>query len=299
MNVQRDFLVVLCMTAAAPAMGQTATSIPDLSGAWNHTVLGLEQPLSGPGPLTNMSRLRTGPQAGVGNPDRLVGDYTSPILQPWAADVVKKFGEISLAGKGYPTQRNQCRPEQVPFVFANFGMQILQRPDKVTILYPYDHQFRQVRLNEPHPAHPTPRWYGDSVGHYEGDTLVVDTVAVKIGPFSMIDWFGTPFTEALHVVERYRLLDYEATKEAIARDAKEHFQMLNPDNGPLADPNYKGKGLQIHVTIEDEGVFTTPWTATVTLRRATDERMEVVCADNTLWYPGLHSAVPTADKPDF
>jgi hypothetical protein len=131
------------------------------------------------------------------------------------------------------------------------------------------------------------------------NTLVVDTVAVKMGPFSMIDWFGTPFTEALHVVERYRLLDHEATKEAIARDAKEHFQFLNPDNRPPADPGYKGNGLQIHVTIEDEGAFTTPWTATVTLRRATDERMELVCADNTLWYPEVHSAVPTADRPDF
>jgi hypothetical protein len=302
MNVYQDFLllVMLCMTPAAPVMGQTAASIPDLSGAWNHTSLnGLELPLSGPGPLTNRSRLRTGPQAGVSNGAQLVGDYTNPILQPWAAEVVKKFGEMSLAGKGYPTPRNQCWPEQVPFVFANFGMQILQRPDKVTILYPFDHQFRQVRLNEPHPAHPTPRWYGDSAGHYEGDTLVVDTVAIKMGPFSMIDWFGTPFTEALHVVERYRLLDYEATREAIARDAKEHFQFPNPDNGPPADPSYKGKGLQIHVTIEDEGAFTTPWEATVTLRRATDERMELVCADNTLWYPGVHSAIPTADKADF
>ena len=72
----------------------------------------------------------------------------------------------------------------------------------------------------------TPSWYGDSVGHYEGGTLVVDTVGVKVGRYSMIDWYGTPFTEALHLVERYRLLDYEATKEAIARDAKENFQIF-------------------------------------------------------------------------
>jgi hypothetical protein len=212
---------------------------------------------------------------------------------------VKKFGEISLAGKGYPTPRNQCWPEQVPFAFGNFGMEILQRPDKVTILYPFDHQFRQVRLNESHPEHPTPRWYGDSVGHYEGGTLVVDTVGIKPGPYSMIDWFGTPLTETLHIVERYRLLDHEATMEAIARDAKEHFQFDNPDNGPPADPNDKGNGLQIHVTIEDASVFTTPWTATVTLRRATSERLELVCADNIEWYPGMNSKVPVADEPDF
>ena len=67
-----------------------------------------------------------------------------------------------------------------------------------------------------------------SAERYEGDTLVIDTVGVKIGPFSMIDWYGTPYSEALHLVERYRLLDYEATKEAIARDAKEHAQSTNP-----------------------------------------------------------------------
>ncbi len=123
-------LVALSGSAAGPAAGQTA-AIPDISGAWNHSSLnGLELPLSGPGPVTNRSRLPTGPQAGVSNGAELVGDYANPILQPWAADVVKKLGELSLAGKGYPTPRSQCWPEQVPFVFANYGMQILQRPDK-------------------------------------------------------------------------------------------------------------------------------------------------------------------------
>jgi hypothetical protein len=103
MKVQRDFLllVTFSMTAAAPAAAQTVATVPDISGAWNHTSLnGLELPLSGPGPLINRSRLRTGPQAGASDLARLVGDHTNPILQPWAADVVKKFGEISLAGKG-------------------------------------------------------------------------------------------------------------------------------------------------------------------------------------------------------
>jgi hypothetical protein len=300
MSAPRDFLLLMTLSLAAAPPAAAQTSIPDLSGLWNHASLnGLEQPRSGPGPVTNRSRLSTGPQAGVSNGAQLVGDYTNPVLQPWAAEMLRKFGEMSLAGKGYPTPRNQCWPEQVPFVLANYGMQILQQPDKVTILYPYDHQYRQVRLNEPHPAQVTPSWYGHSVGHYEGDALVVDTVGIKVGPFSMIDWFGAPFTEALHVVERYRLLDYEATREAIARDAKEHFQFPNPDNGPAPDLSYKGKGLQIEVTVEDRGAFTTPWSATVTLRRARDERLELVCAENTQWYPGMQSAVPTADKPDF
>jgi hypothetical protein len=302
MNAPRLLLVLLpsVLLAVLPATGQVPTSIPEFSGSWNHASLnGLEPPLSGAGPVRNRSRLQTGPQAGVSDGGQLVGDHTNPILKPWAAEVVKKFGEISLAGEGYPTPRNQCWPEQVPFVIINFGMQILQQPDKVTILYPFDHQFRQVRLNQPHPTRLTSSWYGDSVGWYDGDSLVVDTVGIKVGRFSMIDWFGTPFTEALHVVERYQLLDYEATTEAIARDAKEHLQLPNPDNGSVVDPNYKGKGLQIHVTVEDEGAFAMPWTATVTLRRALDERLELVCAENPQWYPGKQSAMPIAEKPDF
>jgi hypothetical protein len=302
MSGPRNFLllVTLSLAAAAPAVAQTSASPPDLSGLWSHASLnGLELPLTGPGPVRNKSRLKTGPQAGAGNIGQLVGDYANPILQPWAAEVVRKFGEMSLAGIGFPTPRNQCWPEQVPFVFINYGMQILQQPDKVTFLYPFDHQYRQVRLNEPHPAQLKPSWYGNSVGHYEEDALVVDTVGVKVGQFSMIDWFGTPFTEALHVVERYRLIDYEVAKEAIARDAKEHPHFASPDNGPAADLNYRGKALHIEVTIEDAGAFTMPWSATLTLRRARDERLELVCSENTQWYPGTQSAVPIADKPDF
>ncbi len=316
MHRQRDFLFAVMLMAAAmtlaagqdvtPAIGsansgtQSAASIPDFSGIWSLPSLNaLEPPLSGPGPVRNRSRVRTGPQAGVGDGRQLVGDYTNPILQPWAAEVVKKFGEISLAGNGFPTPRNQCWPEGVPFVFINRGMQILPQPDKITILYPFDHQFRQVRMNQPHPAQLTPSWSGDSVGHYEGDELVIDTVGIKIGRFSMIDWFGTPYTEALHLVERYRLLDYEATMKAVVWAAKEHAQSNNPGSGPRPDPNYKGKGLQIQLTVEDAGAFTMPWSATLTFRRALDEWRELVCAENTEWFPGTYSAVPMADKPDF
>jgi hypothetical protein len=72
-------------------------------------------------------------------------------------------------------------------------------------------------MNQPHPTPVTPSWYRDSVGHYEGDTLVIDTMGIKIGPIAMVDLFGTLHTEALHVVERYRLIDYAAAKEAWER----------------------------------------------------------------------------------
>ena len=70
--------------------------------------------------------------------------------------------------------RNQCWPGGVPFEFTNNIIQILQKQNEILILYNGDHQIRHVRLNQPHPARVTPSWYGDSVGHYEGDTLVVE-----------------------------------------------------------------------------------------------------------------------------
>jgi hypothetical protein len=66
-------------------------------------------------------------------------------------------------------------------------------------------------MNQSHCAQVTPSWYGGSVGHYEGDTLVIDTIGIKADrSFAMVD---SPYTEALHVVERYRLIDYEAGRK--------------------------------------------------------------------------------------
>ena len=156
-------------------------------------------------------------------------------------------------------------------------------------------------LNKPHPTTVIPSIHGDSVGHYEGDTLVIDTVGVKLGPYRYIDRFGTPYTQALHVIERYRLLDYEATKDALERAAKEW-----PSNGANIDRNYRGKGLQLEFTVEDEGVFTMPWSATVTYGRdANSDWEERVCAENVqhdyqeLHYSDRNAHPPTADKPDF
>jgi hypothetical protein len=321
----RDFLLVVTVAAATtPAFGQTmpsmaapansgkesAASILELSGMWVHgSIPGFEPLASGPTSLVNRSRRSTAQVLrdlnnswlGPGEPPsddsvsdllQLVGDYTNPILRPWAAEVVKKFGEMSVAGVGFPSPRNQCWPGGVPFVFTSGAIQIVQQPDKIAVLYTYDHQVRYVRLNQSHPAHVTPTWYGDSVGHYEGDTLVIDTVGIKVGPFAAVDWYGTPHTEALHVVERYRLIDYEAAKEGWERDAKENWRAQPA-------PNYRGKYLQLQFTVEDEGAFTTPWTATMTYGRSRGDWAEAVCAENTQWYSGKEAAVPKADKPDF
>jgi hypothetical protein len=301
--MQPNFLLfaALVTAAATPAVAQTTSAggstgsethnaaIPDFSGVWSHPALPWFEPLaSGPRPVTNTSR-----KNGVSNYDQLVGDYTNPILQPWAAQVVKKFGEISLAGVTYPNPANQCWPEPVPFIFKHNKMQLLQQPDKITMLYLEDHEVRWVRMNKAHPAHVTPSWHGDSVGHYEGGTLVIDTVGIRTDrPFAMIDLFGTPFTEKLHVVERYQLLDYEAAKEGLERSAKENMRFGNIDGA--------GKYLQLYLTVEDGGVFTTPWSVTITYGLASGELDEVVCAENRHeYYYNKESDVPTAEKPDF
>ena len=161
-------------------------------------------------------------------------------------------------------------------------------------------QVRWVRLNEPHPAQLKPSWRGDSVGHYEGDTLVIDTVGVKTDrPYAMIDLFGTPYTAKLHIVERYRLRDYEDVEDALERNRKENWLF----NGDVWSGQRNSKFLQLHVTIEDEGVFTVPWTATLTYAPGPDRISESVCAENRHeYYHGENSKeanVPKAEKPDF
>jgi hypothetical protein len=179
---------------------------------------------------------------------------------------------------------------------------MFQQPDKITFIYYVDHHVRHVRMNQPHPAKVKPSSHGDSVGHYEGDTLVIDTLGIKVGPFAMVDMFGTPYTEALHVVERYRLIEYEAAKEAQERTGKENWRLGAPVSEDwVPDPSYKGKGLQLQFTVEDGGVFTVPWSATITYRRPlVTEWGESVCAENIHeYYAGRDTAVPTADRPDF
>jgi hypothetical protein len=322
MNVLGGFFpLALIVAAAMPARGQTVTpvaagsaAIPDFSGIWSHPSFpGFEPPASGAGPVTNKARrpqanfdgrvLPAGNGILVSNPAKLVGDYSNPILKPAAAAAVKKKGDIEAGGMVSPTPTIQCWPEPVPYIFNGVAMQMLQLADKIVFLYPNDHQVRTVRMNVPHAAQAAPSWYGDSVGRYEGDTLTIDTVRVKLGPFAMVDFYGTPYSAALHVVERYRLLDYEAAKEGLERDARENLRpALGADAGPAPDYAYRGRLLQLKFTVEDEGVFTMPWSATITYRRAGAEPWrEVVCAENTqeLAFAGRQAARPIADKPDF
>jgi hypothetical protein len=306
-------LLTLTVTAAMPALGQlkpavelaspgsnqSSGPIPDLSGAWGHNFLLFEPPSAGPGPI--VTKLHTPAGTLMFN---AVGDYTNPILKPEAAEVVKRSAEKELSGTAIPNPHNQCWPEPTPFTLnIQFGVKIIQRNDEV-VLINLTNQVRRVRLNVPHSPRPTPTWQGESVGHYEGGILIVDTIGQKAGPLSMIDRFGTPFSAALHVIERYRLIDGKLAQDLQQKHIRNYFLHGSPYRNTYGmgdiDPDTMTPGLQVEITVDDPVMFTTPWSGFVTYRPVLGDWPEAICAENTQG-SGLSWVVivPRADKPDF
>jgi hypothetical protein len=307
-------MVMVTLTAAGhafaqhvePAPGSASTgkaqgfgSIPDLSGAWGHNFLLFEPPSAGPGPV--VTKLHTPAGSLMFN---AVGDHTNPILTPAAAEVVKRHADRELGGAAIPNPHNQCWPEPTPFTLnIQFGVKIIQQKDEVVLVY-LTNQVRRVRLNLPHSPHPTATWQGESVGHYEGDTLVVDTIGQKVGPLSMIDRYGTPFSAALHVIERYRLIDGTLARDLQLKHEHNYFPHGSPFRNPYGmgdiDPDTMKPGLQVEITVDDPMMFTTPWSGLVTYRPVLGEWPEAICAENTQGSGSLWVVlVPQADKPDF
>jgi hypothetical protein len=281
-----------CMFAA-PAFA--AEGVPELLNVpFGKNTFNFESMPVGAPAMRNLSRLPNG----KANAGQQVGDYTNPILKPETAEIVKQHGEISASGLTYPTPSNRCWPSGVPYIFFQPGMQMLQRPNEIVLVYMRDHEVRHVHLNQSHPEHVTPSWYGDSVGHYDGDTLLIDTVGIKADrPHAMVDMFGTPFSASLHVVERYRMISYDEAQAAMARNLKVNPRV--PDTA--SDLTYRGKQLQVVFTVEDAGVFTMPWSGAITYEKPGMAWEEIVCADNPFdFFAEKNGAtVPTAIKPDF
>jgi len=298
----RNFSIVVAAVAlmsCGPSVDTSASnaaseSIPDLTGDWARNTLEFEGPASGPGPISTMMRKADGTPIA-----EKVGDYTNPILQPWAAEKLKALGELALTGVVFPDPENQCLPWSLPNILRYMQIRILQRPDEVTIVYARSDQVRHVRLSGSHPANVTPSSYGDSIGRYEGSALVIDTVGIKVGRLPMLDWYGTPYTESLHVIERYTLIDYEAAKEAVERHERKSVWLPPDESGIGPDLDYRGSGLQIALTVDDAGAFTMPWSAVVTYRRAANAWGEDVCAENLRESVGPERNVPRDDAPDF
>jgi hypothetical protein len=129
-----------------------------------------------------------------------------------------------------------------------------------------DAQRRIARLNASHPTNVKPSWFGDSTAHWEGDTLIVDTVGLD--KRSWVDNFATPHTDKLHVIERYK-----------RRDAG---------------------NLDVTVEVDDPGAFTTRWSALVNYHKDDEPWLEVACSENNIdAATGKLYAMPIAAKADF
>jgi hypothetical protein len=262
---------------AAEGTPQQGASIPnftpDGSVAWTSDRPKSDDflpPASGPGPVLSDKAHPYVPN-GQGQSTYRIADLTNPILKPWVVEQMRKTNDEVFAGKVPFIARERCWPAGVPGLnIYNRGqpIHILQAPDKVVIINELYAQIRHIYLNVPHSAQVKPSWYGESVGHYEGDELVVDTIGLNDRTF--VDNYRTPHTEQLHVVERFKMVE-------------------------------GGKTLQVAVTVDDPGAFNMPWSAIQHWRRVQPGPLiEDLCEPNNDFFFGYNvSPLPHADKPDF
>ena len=264
---------VASMALTAGALAQQQASPPDFSSGnagWLTFNVDFSIVPGGTSPMHNdpaHPRISNQQAAATGKqPTYFIADLSSAILKPWVAERMKKDNAEVLAGKIAFTPHSACWPAGVPG-FHLYGFQPLyfvQTPSQVVMIYSNDQQVRRVYLNVPHSANPKPTWYGESVGHYDGDMLVVDTVGLNDKTF--IDNFRTPHTDKLHVVERFRLVD-------------------------------GGKAMQVDITFEDPDAFNAPWSVTQRYDRIQGPMAEEICAENNQHLFDYH--IPVANSPDF
>lgn len=188
-----------------------------------------------------------------GHPD-LTGVYgsaglpagtTPPAVKPGAETFRIVRGPDDIRGRTTLTTGNDCKPLGIPQTYITpYPFQIVQTPTLVLIIYEYPNAVRWIPIDgRPHEVDPDPAWMGSSIGRWDGDTLVVDAIGFN----DKTEVHGFMHTEALHVVERFRLL---------------------PDGN-----------LQYDVTVEDPNVWQTPWRIpTRTFQRRPEENVaEFVC----------------------
>lgn len=256
---------------------QTAPAIPNFHSfdvGWVGIGNELEPPASGPGPvaahpdypyISNAQAAQTGEDANF-----RVADLDNPILQLWVVEALRVQNEEALSGAPIFDGKVRCWPPGVPVFLLRPGSPIflLQTEQEVLIILEPNAEVRRVALNSPHSDNVQPTWNGESVGHYEGDTLVVDTIGLDDRSF--IDNYRTPHSNMLHVVERYRIVE----------------------DGAL---------LEVSVHIEDQGAFTMPWNAVRRFRREEGRPFtERICAENNENYFGYDlPPIPQDSTPDF
>jgi hypothetical protein len=222
-----------------------------------------------PGPVVSDPSYPFVPNGTGAQPTFRIADLTNSNLMPWAKALMKADIDAVLAGKKLAfTPQSSCYPAGVPMFMAYGGpnpLVFLQTPKEVLLYFTGAQQIRHVYLNVAHSAHPKPTWYGESVGHYEGDTLIIDTIGLN--DKTVTDIYRTPHTGKLHVVERWRIVE-------------------------------AGQMMESVFTVEDPGTFYRPWTAMRRYRRVRQQPYEYNCSENnSVNLFDYH--VPTAAKPDF
>jgi len=191
---------------ATPAAAQS-NSVPNLQpdpGGWTHPFGGTFPPVAGSPPPVSQD-----PSHPYINPvvSFKFGDISNPNLKPWAKEVMKKDNEEITRGKIAFTANSSCRPSGVPaFMLMPGPFYILQAPTKVIMIEEQTYKSRHIYLNVPHSTNPKPSYYGESVGFYEGDSLIVDSIGFNTK--TVVDSFRTPHTEKLHVTERWGERDH-------------------------------------------------------------------------------------------
>jgi hypothetical protein len=186
--------------------------------------------------------------------------YTSDIAKDYdvgqlpMTPLAEKLFKARQANQGIEDPEARCLPTGVPRRDP-YPSKIIQTPGLVVILFEGNiHSYRQIFLDgRGHPKDLDPTWYGDSIGHWEGDELVVDTVGFN--GLTWLDLAGHPTSDKLHVIERYS----------------------RPDSGHL----------KLRITIEDPVMYTRPWDVTQITPILEGEIIEYICNENNLDVPHL------------
>jgi hypothetical protein len=212
-------------------------------------------PPSGPGPVMSTKGRPYVPNGTGQQPSYRIADLTNPILMPWVIERMKTANERVLAGRVPYIAREHCWPAGVPgfTVFTRVQpIHFIQTPTKVIVLNELNAEVRRIYLDVAHSPTLKPSWYGESIGHYEGDELVVDTIGANDKTY--VDNYRTPHTEQIHVVERFKLTE-------------------------------DGRKLQALLTVTDPGAFNMP--GPLCWRRLTERPMvENLCAENNVDFFG-------------
>jgi len=269
-------MAVMCVTGAPiPLSAKDETQAPDFNGIWG------KYTYSYPKPYMKGREIANG--------------YGNEYLMPWVVEALDRDELVSANGRAIATAHSLCYPEGIPYVFGETRIQILQTPNEITMLFGGEQeQSRTIYLNREHPDHVTPSWYGDSVGHFEADELVVDTVGIAANPESgSMGLFGTPHTKALHVVERYRFLKDGEKTVLRGPNPNANNVTISPDE---VVPD--GKRLRLTFTVDDPGAYRKPWSVTLDFAPLKTPIQEYVCTEN-YQEKDLLMMIPKSDQPDF